>query len=443
MSSPQELMNKAQVAFGAGKFAEAVEHFKALIATGALQDPSMGYMNIGVALVNLQRFPEALDAFNKVLEKHPGEPTALNNMSQVYSQMKEWKKAVEIQDQMLKNDPKNEDAHRLKCNYLNMSKDYEASLEACCEALAVLPDNLEIHKEQLLAQVNMNADVASNMGSDIKGSCDWFEEQGYIQFNAKKTKLEEPKKKFPAGDQEFYEKLIASGLMQVGTWLNTTSDKKAAISYYNRAIAVKPTAIAYFNRGVSYNQMRKRTKALKSFEKAVKKDPKMTACHSMIGMIYLMQKNYFKSMHAYEKLEEQTKASLYNYGVACFKVARRVDAKAKFEAALKIDPEFKHAKEALAMLEKVWTESDKDVEAACPEGDEPEPPPPVDEVKHADVSYADLKAKKNLPKNYDFCHKESYLSVAEFKEVFKMDIKEFNELPKWKQNKFKKKVGLF
>jgi len=441
--SPQELMGGAQTAFGSGDFERAVACFDGLIKSGALADPSMGYMNMGVALSNLKKFDEALAAFDKVLEKHPGEPQALNNKSQVFSQKKEWKKAVAIQDELLKSNPKNPDAQRLKCNYLNMSKDYEAAMEACDEALKHLPNNVKIHTEQLLAQVNANRDANSDMGSDIQVSCDWFEEQGFVKFNAKGTKLEDPTQKFGAAEEDFVKNAIATGLQQVGTWLNTTSDKKKAIAYYNKSIAIKPTAVAYFNRGVSYNQLKKRKKALKSFEKAVVKDPSMTVCHSMIGMIYLMQKNYFKSMHAYEKLPEQTKASLYNYGVACFKVARRVDAKDKFTQALKIDPDFQHAKDALAMLEKVWSATDKDMEAAAPEADEPEAPPPVEEMKHDDISYADLKAKKNLPSNYDFCHKELYLSVAEFKEVFKMDIEEFGKIAKWKQNKLKKKVGLF
>ena len=105
-------------------------------------------------------------------------------------------------------------------------------------------------------------------------------------------------------------------------------------------------------------------------------------------------------MHAYEKLPKQTKASLYNWGVACFKVARRIDAKEKFEAALKMDPEFQHAKDALAMLMKVWKDSDKDVQEAAPPGDEPPTPAPSDKRKYEVLKYEDIVAKKNIPKDW-------------------------------------------
>jgi len=439
--TPQQLITSAQAAFGVGDFAKAADCFDKLIKSGALADPSMGYMNKGVALRQLKKFDEAISCFQEVLQRNPGNPQATNNIAQVYSDKKEYKKAVTFLDQLLKKDSKNIDHHRMKCNFLNVAKDHEGALEACDIALQIAPDNLKIHTEQLLAQVNVETDPNAVLGNDIKISCDWFEDSGHVTYDSKKKKLENCK--FDASERDYMLKILGTALQLVGSWLNTTSDRKKAIEYYNKSIAILPTAVAYFNRGVSYNQIKKRKKALKSFESAVRKDPSMVACHSMIGMIYLMQKNYFKSMHAYEKLPQQTKASLYNYGVACFKVARRVDAKEKFTAALKIDPEFKHATDALALLEKVWSESDKKVESAAPEGDEPPPPTPVDEIKYKVTSYADLKARKNLPKDYDFCNKQNYLSDAEFNEVFKMNKEKFSKMQKWKQNKLKKKVGLF
>lgn len=316
------------------------------------------------------------------------------------------------------------DMLRLKINYLNVSKNHEEALEACDVALNLEPDNLTVHVEQLLAQVNLNTTQA-NLGSDMRVSCDWF--------LAKPQKL-----------SDYQTRILGTALQQVGTYMNGTSEKDKAIPYYDKSIEIYPTAVAYFNRGVSLNQLKKRRKALKSFEQAVKMDPKMTTCWSMIGMIHLMKKDYFKSMHAYEKLPVQTKASLYNWGVACFKVARRIDAKEKFEQALKMDPEFQHAKDALAMLMKVWKESDKEVEEAAPPASEPPTPAPSDTREYKDtIKYEDLVARKNLPKDYDFCNKDKYLSKDEFERVFQMTRAQFEKLPKWKQNRTKKKVNLF
>ena len=412
-----------------------------------LVDPSLGYINKGVALRQLKRYDESLVCFDEVLKSKPDHLQALQYKSQVLADQHKFKEAISCIDEILKAQPGNVDFLRLKINYLNVSKDHEDALEACEVALQKDPDNLSVRIEQLLAQVNLNT-TAANLGSDLRVSCDWFKE--------KKPEL-----------NKYQNRILGSALQQVGTYLNGTSEKEKAIAYYNKAIEIHPTAVAYFNRGVSYNQLKKRKKALKSFEEAVKHDPEMHSCWSMIGMIYLMKKEYFKSMHAYvlslslslfkshiqhhthththryEKLPTQTKASLYNYGVACFKVARRIDAKEKFEAALKMDPDFQHAKDALAMLMKVWKESDDKVKEHAPPGDEPPTPVPTDKREYETITYEDIVSRKNIPKDWDFCNKEKYLTTAEFEKVFKMKKEEFYKLPKWKQNRAKKKVKMF
>jgi len=97
--TPQQLITSAQAAFGVGDFAKAADCFDKLIKSGALADPSMGYMNKGVALRQLKKFDEAISCFQEVLQRNPGNPQATNNIAQVYSDKKEYKKAVTFLDQ--------------------------------------------------------------------------------------------------------------------------------------------------------------------------------------------------------------------------------------------------------------------------------------------------------------------------------------------------------
>jgi len=423
----QEWLAKANSAFQTGEYETAVTFFDKIIQSGMLADPSAGYINKGVALRCLKRSDDALECFETILKTNPTHPQALQYKAQVLADMKKFTEAIVVVDEMLKSAPDNMEFRKLKINFLNVAKNHEGAMEEAYEFLQKVPDDLTVRVELLLAQVNQNTTEA-NLGSDLMESVDWFE------------------KTSPALN-EYQKRILGTAMQQVGTWLNTTSDKDKAIKYYNKAIETYPTAIAYFNRGVSYNQLRKRKRALASFKKAVEKDPSMTTCWSMIGMIHLMKKNYFDSMHAYERLPEQNKASLYNFGVACFKVARRKEAKAKFEAALKLDPDFKHAKDALAMLMKVWNLDEKldkkKIAEAAPEGDEPSAPIASDKKTYENIKYDDIVARKNLPKGWDFCNKDKYLSKEEFETVFKMTREAFAKLPKWKQNREKKKCKLF
>ena len=293
----------------------AIKCFDELIEKKMLVDPSLGYINKGVALRQLKRYDESLACFEEVLKSKPDHLQALQYKSQVLADQQKFKDAIACIDEILKSQPGNVDFLRLKINYLNVSKDHEEALEACEIALKTDPDNLsvrgvrglfsmlectldcdensntnartQVRIEQLLAQVNLNT-TAANLGSDLRVSCDWFKE--------KKPEL-----------NAYQNRILGSALQQVGTYLNGTSEKEKAIAYYNKAIEIYPTAVAYFNRGVSYNQLKKRKKALRSFEEAVKHDPEMHSCWSMIGMIYLMKKEYFKSMHAYVVFEREAR----------------------------------------------------------------------------------------------------------------------------------------
>ncbi|KAJ7546195.1 hypothetical protein O6H91_08G029400 [Diphasiastrum complanatum] len=69
----------------------------------------------------------------------------------------------------------------------------------------------------------------------------------------------------------------------------------------------------------------------------------------------------------------------------------------------------------------------------------------IDETqKHATFPYERLKAgAKNPISGIDITRRESYLSPSDFQKIFYMDRTQFDELPKWKQDKFKKAVDLF
>merc|ERR1719201_1928854 len=71
------------------------------------------------------------------------------------------------------------------------------------------------------------------------------------------------------------------------------------------------------------------------------------------------------------------------------------------------------------------------------------PPPSGGAAGSITVSLADILAKRNIPEGFDVTKKELYLSDAEFQATFNMSKEAYKNMPKWKQNREKKKHNLF
>jgi outer membrane biosynthesis protein TonB len=70
-------------------------------------------------------------------------------------------------------------------------------------------------------------------------------------------------------------------------------------------------------------------------------------------------------------------------------------------------------------------------------------PPPAPTPAGATHPYASLKSPGPYPAGVNAGERETYLSDAEFADLFKMDKAAFAALPKWKRDGKKKPLGLF
>jgi len=75
---------------------------------------------------------------------------------------------------------------------------------------------------------------------------------------------------------------------------------------------------------------------------------------------------------------------------------------------------------------------------------QPTPPKVTRQIREGEtIPFEDLKANKDLPSNVDLQKKELYLSEADFNKYLNMSKSQFMGLPKWKQDKVKKELGIF
>ena len=105
--------------------------------------------------------------------------------------------------------------------------------------------------------------------------------------------------------------------------------------------------------GIAYHQMLELEMARRSYESAVKKDPKYSEAINNLGTVYYARKNYRKAVSQYRKalvLNPQSASVYSNLGTAEFARKRYKEAMEAYDHALKLDPEVFERRSANGVL---------------------------------------------------------------------------------------------
>ncbi len=131
----------------------------------------------------------------------------------------------------------------------------------------------------------------------------------------------------------------------------------AAVELYQRSIKMYPTAEAYTFLGWTYSSQGKLDQAIEECKKAIEIDPDFGNPYNDIGA-YLIEKS--QHQEAIPWLLKAAKArrydsyhfAHYNLGRAYLALESFNRAKEEFERALRIEPDYELAREALLLLKK-------------------------------------------------------------------------------------------
>jgi len=105
----------------------------------------------GISLCNLEKDEESLEAFNRALNIDPKNSFALLIKGVTLNNLKKSKEALEVFNETLETDPKNIDAWRGKGSLLSILDRYEEALEVFNRALDIDSENAEIWRQKGLA----------------------------------------------------------------------------------------------------------------------------------------------------------------------------------------------------------------------------------------------------------------------------------------------------
>lgn len=150
-------------------------------------------------------------------------------------------------------------------------------------------------------------------------------------------------------------------LFEEGVAASRANDHDGAIAKFNEALVALPSCFdCYYNIGFAYAQKKEFDKAEAAFQKALELKPEYVEAYNGLATVYNAQKRFDDAQKASQKAAELAAAAgptaggggvdaLYNQGVISWNAGKAEEAKASFEAALKIKPDHADSHYQLAM----------------------------------------------------------------------------------------------
>jgi tetratricopeptide (TPR) repeat protein len=87
----------------------------------------------------------------------------------------------------------------------------------------------------------------------------------------------------------------------LGYMYKKTRDYKSALYEFNRQIEIEPHPVYYINKGILEKWFENYKSALEAFQEALKMDPKNAFCHSRVGIIYQMHRNFQEAYECFQR----------------------------------------------------------------------------------------------------------------------------------------------
>jgi tetratricopeptide (TPR) repeat protein len=324
-------MTAATTAFSKGDFEGALEHF----TTCTTLTENKSHLctintNKGAALQRLNRFEEAVEAFNSALEARPNYLQALFNNGVTLKALARLDESLGMFDRALEEDGKYYPALCGKSEVLCQLERFDDAIAAATSAIEVEPETPTAYVDRAFAHLK---------NANFKAAATDYTRSNLV--NPETTKLH------------------AIALSNWATELDKAGKTKQALKQMNKAREMENTEGRTFTCGLLHYSLLEYTESLSLFEEVLEINPNHIDAVAAIGNVYIQEERFEEALQklkqadaSIDKVTIMEKISLIqNLGVAHLKTGDSVSAKETFERILAIDPDNAQAKLALHAVE--------------------------------------------------------------------------------------------
>ena len=272
----------------------------------------------------------AQELYNQVLKINPNHSQTLNNIAVIFTNSKDYQKAISSYEKAIEINPNFADAHyNLGVIFMKL-KDYQKAKDCYEKAIEINPNYAKAYYNQ--------GNTYSELG-DYQKALDCYDKAIKINPNYSVTHN------------------------NLGNIFQKLGDLQKAKDCFEKAIEINPNYVdAHNNLGVISKELGEDQKAKDCFEKAIEIDSNFAHAHNNLGNVFKDSGNPQKAISCYEKaieIDSNFAHAHNNLGNVFQKLGNPQKAISCFEKAIEINPNYVDAHNNLGVISKELGEDQK------------------------------------------------------------------------------------
>ncbi|MEA5506361.1 tetratricopeptide repeat protein [Halotia wernerae UHCC 0503] len=344
-----ELSKQGNTLFELQRYKDALAAYEQ--AVEIRPDYAQGWNGQGKTLSKLKQYKAALAAYDKAIQIQPDYVEAWSGRGFILQNLQRYSEAIASFEKALKLQNNYPEVWNAKGEVFSNLKQYDNAIKSYEQAIKLKPDYYEAWYQKGLALQNLkqyeDAIAAYDQAIEIKPD---YEQAWYNRGNAL-VNLNRYEDAFKAYDQVVqYNPNYDPAWLSRGHVLITLRRYPDAIESFNQVIKDNPKNYqAWYSRGWALHQTQRYDEAVQSYNKAAAIEPKnYQVWYNLGNSQYILQK-YEEAIASYNKAvryQPNYYESWYSRGNALLNLKRYKDAIASYEQALKYKPDYQQAIEA-------------------------------------------------------------------------------------------------
>ncbi|MBE8985847.1 tetratricopeptide repeat protein [Nostoc sp. LEGE 12450] len=341
-----ELSKQGNTLFDLQRYQDALEVYEKVV--NIRPDYAQGWNGQGKTLYKLKKSKEALAAYDRAIQIKPDYFEAWSGRGFVLANLQRYQEAIASFDKALQLNNESSEVWNAKGEAFSNLKQYDQAIKAYEKAIELKSDNYEAWYKKGLALQNSNryeeAIAAYQKVVDLKPDY----EQAWYNLGNGLVNLQRYQDAFNAYDKAVqYKSNYYQAWFSRGNTLLNLRRYPEAIESFNQVIKYNPSNYqAWYNLGWSLHQNQRYEEAIKAYNKAATLKPRdYQLWYNLGNSQYILQK-YEDAIASYNKAvryKPDHSESWYSRGNALLNLKRFQDAIASYDRAIKYKPNYQQA----------------------------------------------------------------------------------------------------